>query len=405
MRSKRTIRPGTRSIALAATLGLLLAACGGEAGSDTAADGEADAERTDDATNETDDATDETDRLQIVATTSILGDIASQLVGDEADVQVLMPPGADPHAYEASAQDGATLREADLVIANGLQLEEGLVSVLETVEEEGGNVFELAEELDPIEFAFDSSDDHGHDDGHADDEHDHGDEDHADDAHADDEHDHGDEDHADDEHDHGDEDHADEDHDHGDEDHGHDHAEDPHVWFDPVRMADGVDLIAGEIAAIDTTLDEGEWDARADAYSAELLEVHEEMEAMFATIPEANRQLVTNHDALGYLASRYDLEILGTVIPGSSTQADADPGGFSELIETVEEADVPAVFAENTDSTVLAEQLASEVIGRGDLEVEVVPIYTDALGEEGSGAETYLGLLRTTAELITEALA
>ncbi len=126
---------------------------------------------------------------------------------------------------------------------------------------------------------------------------------------------------------------------------------------------------------------------------------------MFATIPEADRQLVTNHEALGYLASRYDFEILGTVIPGSSTQADADPAGFSELIATVEEADVPAVFAENTDSTVLAEQLASEVIGRGDLEVEVVPIYTDALAEEGSGAETYLGLLRTTAELITDALA
>jgi len=144
--------------------------------------------------------------------------------------------------------------------------------------------------------------------------------------------------------------------------------------------------------------------ARADAYVEELMEVHEEMEAMFATIPDANRQLVTNHDALGYLAVRYDFEVLGTVIPGSSTQADADPRGFSELIATVEEADVPAVFAENTDSTVLAEQLASEVIGRGDLDIEVVRIYTDALGEEGSGAETYLGLLRTTAELITDAL-
>jgi zinc/manganese transport system substrate-binding protein len=170
-------------------------------------------------------------------------------------------------------------------------------------------------------------------------------------------------------------------------------------------MADGVSLIAAEIAAVDTNLDTDEWDARADTYVAELMEVHADMEAMFATIADDDRVLVTNHDALGYLAVRYDFEVLGTVIPGSSTQAEADPRGFSELIATVEDAGVTTVFAENTDSTVLAEQLASEVIGRGDLEVEVVRIYTDALGEEGSGAETYLDLLRTTAQLITDALA
>lgn len=365
MRSTRAIRSGTRSIALAAALGLALSACGSDAIPDTATDGGTDA----------DGAADGGDRLQVVATTSILGDIVTQLVGDEADVDVVMPAGADPHAYEPSAQDGAMLREADLVVANGLQLEESLLSVLVTVEEEGGNVFELAERLDPIDFDLEVPDVHGEDEGG---------EDEGDDEPGDDEP--------------GDDDHA-------DEDDGRDHAEDPHVWFDPVRMADGVGLIAAELAAIDTTSDEGEWDARADTYASELLEVHEEMEAMFATIPEANRQLVTNHEALGYLADRYDLEVLGTVIPGSSTQADADARGFSQLIATVEEADVPVVFAENTDSTVLAEQLASEVIGRGDLQIEVVPIYTDALGEEGSGAETYLGLLRTTAELITEALA
>jgi zinc/manganese transport system substrate-binding protein len=408
MRFARSTRFGTRSVALAAALGLVLAACGAESESEPEA-----------ASGDTDASAEDGDRLTIVATTSILGDIVGQLVGDDADVTVLMPPGADPHAYEPSAQDGAMLREADLVVTNGLMLEENLVSALETVEDEGGNVFELADQLDPIDFDWDGPDDHGHghddedDHGHDDDDdHGHGDEDdhgHGDDddhGHGDDDdHGHGDDDdHAhgdDDDHGHGDDD----DHGHGDEDdHGHSHAEDPHVWFDPIRMADGVAMIAAEIAAVDTTLDADEWDARAETYVDELMDVHEEMEAMFATIDDEDRVLVTNHDALGYLAVRYEFEVLGTVIPGSSTQADADPRGFSELIATVEEAGVPAVFAENTDSTVLAEQLASEVIGRGDLEVEVVRIYTDALGEEGSGAETYLGLLRTTAELITDAL-
>jgi zinc/manganese transport system substrate-binding protein len=386
MRFARRTRLGTRSVALAAALGLILAACGGEAGPDTA-DSDSDAA-----------ADEEGERLHIVATTSILGDIVGQLVGDDADVDVLIPPGADPHAYEPSAQDAAMLREADLVVANGLLLEENLASALEAVVEEGGNVFELADQLDPIDFDWDGPDDHGHDDG---DDHGHDD---GDDHGHDDGDDHGHDDGDDHGHD-ADDDHGHDDDDHGDDDHGHSHAEDPHVWFDPIRMADGVSLIAAEIAAVDTNLDTDEWDARADTYVAELMEVHADMEAMFATIADDDRVLVTNHDALGYLAVRYDFEVLGTVIPGSSTQAEADPRGFSELIATVEDAGVTTVFAENTDSTVLAEQLASEVIGRGDLEVEVVRIYTDALGEEGSGAETYLDLLRTTAQLITDALA
>ena len=163
-------------------------------------------------------------------------------------------------------------------------------------------------------------------------------------------------------------------------------------------------MLAAEIADVDTRLDASEWESRGEAYAAELMELDEEIAEILSAVPAENRQLITNHDALGYLASRYEFEVLGTVIPGSSTQAEADAAGFAELIETVEAAGVTAVFAENTDSTTLADQLASEVIGRSDLEVEVVRIYTDALGEEGSGAETYPGLLRATSTLIADAL-
>jgi ABC-type Zn uptake system ZnuABC Zn-binding protein ZnuA len=241
----------------------------------------------------------------------------------------------------------------------------------------------------------DDGDGHGHDDdghGHDDDGDGHS---HDDDGHGHDDDDgHG---HDDDDDGHG--------HDDEGDDHGHAHGpEDPHIWFDPIRMADGVQLIAAELADVDDTHDAEEWERRADEYVAELLAVHEEMEALFDQIPAENRQLITNHDALGYLAHRYGFEVLGTVIPGSSTQAEADARQFSELIRTVEEAGVTAIFAENTDSTTLAEQLASEVVGRTDVEVEVVKLYTDALGEPGSGAETYLDLLRTTAQRITDAL-
>jgi zinc/manganese transport system substrate-binding protein len=325
-----------------------------------------------------------TSDLLVVATTSILGDIVEQLVGDDGTVEVIMPPGADPHGFQASASDAALLREADLVVANGLQLEESLISALAAAEEEGVRVLEVADQLDAIEFGAGAPADHGHeeDDGHGHEEDDgHGHED--DDGHG----------------------HEDDDgHGHEDDD-GHAHGpEDPHVWFDPIRMVDAIGLIVAELAEVDDHLDAEEWERRGEDYADQLLTVHDEMVDELASIPDDRRKLVTNHDALGYLAHRYGFEVLGTVIPGSSTQAEADARQFSQLIETVEEAAVPAVFAENTDSTVLAEQLASEVVGRSDLEVEVVSLYTDALGEPGSGAETYLGLLRTTSQRIAEAL-
>jgi zinc/manganese transport system substrate-binding protein len=386
-RPARTRRgPGrARLLAALAAIGLIAAACGTAAEPDPSPDAGAG-----DGAEEV--ATEPASDLLVVATTSILGDIVANLVGDDGTVEVIMPPGADPHGFQPSASDAAMLREADLVVANGLQLEENLVSALEAAEEDGIRVFELADHLDPIEFDWDGP---GHAHGDEDDGHAHGDED---DGHA-----HGDED---DGHAHGDEDDG---HAHGDEDdghaHDHDHGpEDPHIWFDPVRMADGVRLLAAELADVDDHLEADEWERRGEAYAEEVLAVHEELDELFATIPGDNRKLVTNHDALGYLAFRYDFEVLGTVIPGSSTQAEADARQFSELVRTVEDAGVTAVFAENTDSTTLAEQLASEVGGRSDLELEVVRLYTDALGEPGSGAETYLDLLRTTGQRITDAL-
>ena len=383
-----------------------------------------------------------TDDLQVVATTSILGDVVENLLGDDGTVEVIMPAGTDPHGYEPSAQDAALLRDAELVIANGLQLEENLISALEAAEEDGVRVFEVAGHLDPIDFDWDGPHDHGHghdeDDGHGhedeDEGHGHEDEDdghsHEDDGHSHDDeddghgheddengHSHEDEDdghghddendghgHEDDENDHG---HEDEDDGHGHDDEGDDHGhgpEDPHFWHDPIRMADAVHLIAAELADVSEVVDADEWEARARGYEEEILAVHEEVEQILADIPDENRKLITNHDAFGYLAARYDFEVLGTVIPGSSTDAETNPGDFAELIQTLEEAQVPAIFSENIESDRLSEQLASEVLDRSDLEVEVIELFSDALGEPGSGGETYLGMLRTNAERLADGL-
>ena len=93
------------------------------------------------------------DRPSVVVTTTILGDVAANVVGDIADVEVLIPIGASPHEFVPSSQQVAMIYEADLVVANGLGLEEGLSDVLEAAEADGINVLEIAPHLDPLPLA------------------------------------------------------------------------------------------------------------------------------------------------------------------------------------------------------------------------------------------------------------
>ena len=122
------------------------------------------------------------------------------------------------------------------------------------------------------------------------------------------------------------------------------------------------------------------------------------MTDILAVVPPDRRLLVTNHDALGRFADRYDFEILGSVIPGSSTLAEASPAELEQLADDIEAQGVPAIFAEALESTDEATTLADR------LGVDVVTLYTDSLGEEGSGAETYPDLMRFNATAIADAL-
>lgn len=173
---------------------------------------------------------------------------------------------------------------------------------------------------------------------------------------------------------------------------------DPHVWLDPIRMAQAARLIAIELAAIDGSV---EWLARAAAYAIELLEAEDEIWQILSALPAQDRKLVTNHDALGYFAQRYGFEVIGTVVPGGATLADPSSAQLAALVATIEAHNVPAIFAETTEPRALAETIAREV----GAAIEVVDLYTGSLGEPGSRADTLIGMLRTNAERITAALA
>lgn len=289
--------------------------------------------------------------VTVVATTSIVGDVVANVVGDAGRVEVIIPVGADAHEFQPSSQQVASLQQADLVVAVGMGLEEGLVQALEAARLDGANVLELAPRLDPIPLGpweHDEDEDGDHDEDHED----------------------------------GDDDHA---------------SEDPHVWMDPLRMAEAARLIAAELELVAPG---GGWEERAEQYAGELETAHRQMVEILAAVPARQRKLVTNHEAFGYFAERYGLVVVGVVIPGGSTLAEPSSEELAELVHLIEEEGVEAIFAETTQPSALADAIAAEV---GD-EVQVVELYSESLGEPGSGADTLIGMLLTNAERVAAAL-
>jgi zinc/manganese transport system substrate-binding protein len=301
--------------------------------------------------------------LTIVATTSIAGDLVSQVVGEDATVEVLMPIGSDPHDFQPSSQQAASLRSADLVVAWGLGLEEGMEDVLANAADDGVRVLELSALVDPIAY----------EDSHE--EADTADEDHEDE-------------------DHEDEDHEDEEHE--DEEHGHEGL-DAHTWMDPVRMADAVRHIGGTLSEIAPDAD---WEARAEDVAGDLMDLHDEIDALLAAIPQERRKLVTNHDSFRYFAARYDFEIVGVAIPGGSTLASPSSAQIAGLIEAIRGAGVEVLFAETSSPAALLDAVADEVDG-----VRVIELLEGSLAAPGEPGDTYREMMVLNAETIAEALA
>ncbi|MGH9233313.1 MAG: metal ABC transporter solute-binding protein, Zn/Mn family [Acidimicrobiales bacterium] len=272
-------------------------------------------------------------RPTVVATTSVLGDVVRQLTGDMADVEVVVPAGADPHELQPSARQAAALREADLVVANGAGLEAGLDDTLDAARDDGATVFEAMDHVDTLDDLAGA-------------------------------------------------------------------GADPHFFTDPARMADAAEALADVLMDAVPALDDEAFRDRADAYVAELRRLDAEVEAVLAAVPPERRTLVTTHDVLGYFADRYGFELVGAIVPSPTTQGAASAGALDELAATIAAEGVPAVFADTSSSTDLVDALADEV---GD--VAVVDLYSESLGEPGSGADTYAGMVRTNAERIAEALA
>lgn len=363
LRDRRGLRAPVVALA-AAALGLGAAGCGGSDG--TAADG----------------------RLSVVATTTQLGDLAREIGGDAVEVHQVLQPNTDPHEYEPRPADVREVADAKVVLASGDGLDPW---VGDLVEQGGGDptVVEVGERVPTRRPNVSSAEDEEHGAEHAD-ETGHDEQDEHGDAHA------GEAGHDDEgEHAHeGTDEHAESGA--SGHDHEHDGAFDPHWWHDPRNAIAAVTIIRDALVAADPGARD-RIERSAARYLATLQRLDREVAACVGRIPRDQRTLVTSHDAFGYFAQRYDIRVVGAVIPSTTTQAQASAGDVAALGRLVKRERVRAIFPESSVSPKLAEALARQTGATAKLS-----LYGDALGPKGSDGATYVGMIRHNVRAMVE---
>jgi zinc/manganese transport system substrate-binding protein len=284
----------------------------------------------------------------VVVTYSVLAAVVSELVDGVANVVTLIPDGQDPHEFEPSAQDLETINNAAFVVANGLDLEEGLDDALANAQQAGVNVFYVADHVTVLDIVdVNDHSDHGH--VHRG----------ADASHSDD--------------------------DHGDE---HSHSQDPHVWLSPHTVREALPALAKaasdalnvDLAAAQLALDD------------ELAALDTELLSLFSAID--NCQLVTGHNELGYFVDRYGCTVVAAIISSTSTNAEASARNTEFVIDVIKTHSAKVIFTSLGTNPKTAEQVAKEAGAK------LVTISTHFLGT----ANDYVAFMRTLGTAIATSL-
>ncbi|WP_417833160.1 metal ABC transporter solute-binding protein, Zn/Mn family [Thalassospira xiamenensis] len=176
---------------------------------------------------------------------------------------------------------------------------------------------------------------------------------------------------------------------------------DPHVWMDP-KLWETVVLAVRD--ALIKTDPEGEatYRANSDKHIADIEKLITYMQSVTKTVPEKSRVLLTAHDAFSYFGRGYDFEVLG--IQGISTESEAGLRRVEELVDTIVDRKIAAVFVESSVPERNVRALIEGAAARGQ-KVEIGgTLFSDAMGEPGTYEGTYIGMIDHNATLITRAL-
>jgi zinc/manganese transport system substrate-binding protein/manganese/iron transport system substrate-binding protein len=279
-------------------------------------------------------------RIQVVASTSIIGDIVGQIGGDNVSVTSLVPIGGDTHTFSPTPQDVARVTSARVVFVNGAGYEEFLATLLQSA---GGSaeVVELSKGITLRELAEGES----HEEGEA--------------------------------------------HEEG--------GLDPHVWTDPANVKYWTQTIAETLGRVDAEHAEL-YAENAARFNTELDELDAWIGAQFAEVPAEQRLLVTDHAVFGYMADRYGLEQIGTILPGYSSAAQPSAQELAALQDEIAEHGVKAIFVGDVVNENLAGQIAD------DTGVRLVTVLTESLTPTDGPAPTYIEYMRHNVTTMAEAL-
>lgn len=285
-------------------------------------------------------------RPKVLAAETFLADIAQNVAGDRLAIEALIPMGVDPHSFEPTPTDVRKVAESTVLIVNGAGFEAFLETLLKNA---GGqrSLIEAAAGLTPRQPQPGE-----HPEGEADPAPEAG---------------------------------------------GHEEG-DPHFWLDPNNVIKYVENIRDGLTAADPSGKDA-YAANAAAYIAKIGELDAWIRVQVATIPEARRLLVTNHESFGYFADRYGFRVVGAVIPSVSSAASPSAQQLARLADQVKATGAPAVFLEAGATTQLADQLARET----GIKV-VTDLLTHSVTAVDGPAPDYLGMMRYDVQRIVDAL-
>ncbi len=276
--------------------------------------------------------------IQAVATIGMIADIVREVGGDRVEVTALMGPGVDPHLYKASEGDVILLQQADIIFYNGLHLEAQMGEVLERMNENGMVTVAISEQIDPSLLSPSPT---------------------------------------------------------------YEGYYDPHIWFDVTLWMKAVEQVRDSLIILDPTHAET-YQANADAYLVELVELHKYVNIQAERIPAEQRVLITAHDAFHYFGKAYGFEVRG--LQGISTETQAGTADVQALTDFIVERQIPAIFVESSVAERNIEAVQAAVQARGFDVTIGGSLFSDAMGSEGTPEGTYIGMVRHNIDTIVRAL-